>query len=318
VIELPQWIEENPIKKSDSFLLMGTRCYGFTNILLSVIRELAPSHLVVCFDRDKPTFRHAEYKGYKAHRPEMPADLASQQKRVEEVVSILNIPIFALEGYEADDVIGTLARQAIKKLKTQNSKLKTSTQNVKLGQNKHGDIEVVIVTGDRDALQLVDGKCVMVYTPGRGKQAATLWDVDVVMERYGLTPQQLTDFKALAGDASDEIPGVKGIGPKTATTLIQSYGDLEEIYHHLLQIKTRFGEALHKKLIDGKKSAYLSKKLATLVTEVPIKLFMEKCVVVDYDKQRAVAKFRELEFTSLIPKLPNDSFEQMVQEEMFE
>ena len=280
--------------------------YGFTNILLSVIRELSPSHLVVCFDRDKPTFRHVEYKGYKAHRPEMPADLASQQERVWEIVSILNIPIFSLEGYEADDVIATLVKQAAH----------GKGQRVK-GRGKEKDIEVVIVTGDRDALQLVEGKRVVVYTPGRGKQAATLWDVDVVMERYGLTPQQLTDFKALAGDSSDEIPGVKGIGPKTATTLIQTYGDLGRVYHHLKEIKTKFGEAVFQKLADGKESAHLSMKLATIATDAPIVLDLGKCVVSDYDKEKAVEKFRALEFTTLIPRLPDDSFEQMVQEEMF-
>ncbi len=305
--------------------------YGFTNILLSVVRELEPTHLAVCFDRAKPTFRHKEYKGYKAHRPEMPADLAGQQERVEEVVSVLNIPIFALEGYEADDVIATLAKQAIQKLKTPAIRNTTSRrlpirpfresvtsvgrQNSKLKRNKD-DIEVVIVTGDRDALQLVDGKRVMVYAPGRGKQAAGLWDVDAVKERYGLKPEQLDDLKALAGDASDEIPGVRGIGPKTATALVQAYSDLDGVYNRLKEVKTRFGEAVFQKLASGKQSAYLSHKLAELMVDVPIKLELPKCEVSDYDKKCAVSKFRELEFSSLIAKLPDDSFEQMVQEEL--
>ena len=287
--------------------------YGFTNILLSVIRELKPSHLAVCFDRAKPTFRHKEYIGYKAHRPEMPADLASQQARVEEVVSVLNIPIFALEGYEADDIIGTLALQA-KSLKVKSQKSLRAGPEAKV---KSEDMGVVIVTGDRDALQLVDGKRVMVYTPGRGKQAAAIWDFNAVKERYGLKPEQLDDFKALAGDASDEIPGVRGIGPKTATLLLQTYGDLDSVYRHLREVKDRFGAVTYAKLAEGKADANLSKKLATLVSTVPIKLSLKKCVVSDYNKKKAVKKLQELEFTSLIQRLPDDSFEQMVQEEMF-
>ena len=273
--------------------------YGFTNILLTVIQELKPTHIAVSFDRAAPTFRHKEYKGYKAHRPDAPEELVNQQDRVEEVVSILNIPIFAEEGYEADDVIGTLVKQA-RKFDTGNSKF-----------------EIIIVTSDRDALQLVDDQQVFVYTPGRGKQKAQLWDAEAVVEKYGLQPAQFISLKALAGDQSDEIPGVRGIGPKTATLLLQAYGDLEGVYAHSEDVKKRFGEAVARRLSEGKESADLSRRLATIVTDVPITLSLKACAVNDYDKVKVVEKFKELEFHSLILKLPNDSFEQMVQEEIF-
>ncbi|OGY21123.1 MAG: hypothetical protein A3A65_03480 [Candidatus Chisholmbacteria bacterium RIFCSPLOWO2_01_FULL_49_14] len=280
--------------------------YGFTNILLTVIQELNPTHIAVSFDRAAPTFRHKEYKGYKAHRPEAPEELVNQQDRVEEVVSILNIPIFAEEGYEADDVIGTLVKQACKFEIPSN-----------LAGRRNSKFEIIIVTSDRDALQLVDDRRVFVYTPGRGKQKAQLWDAEAVVEKYGLQPAQFISLKALAGDQSDEIPGVRGIGPKTATLLLQAYGDLEGVYAHSEDVKKRFGEAVARRLSEGKESADLSRRLATIVTDVPITLSLKACAVNDYDKAKVVEKFKELEFHSLIPKLPNDSFEQMVQEEIF-
>ena len=174
--------------------------YGFASILLNVIGELKPEYIVVTFDRDKPTFRHTEYVTYKAQREPMPTELKDQQERVEEVVKVLNIPIFAVEGYEADDVIGTLARQANE-----------------LDQ-------VVIVTGDKDALQLVDHERVVVHMPGRGRIPAKVYDEKLVEKEYGLTPEQIPDYKGLSGDASDNIAGVKGIGPKTAIQLLQAFG----------------------------------------------------------------------------------------------
>jgi DNA polymerase-1 len=287
--------------------------YGFTNILLTVIRDLGPTHIAVSFDREEPTFRHEEYEGYKAHRPEAPVELTDQQDRVEEIVSVLNIPIFAVEGFEADDVIGTLAFQA------KSQKVKSPKSKVPPGRarGKSDGIEVVIVTGDQDMFQVVDSKRVLVYTPARGKQKAQLWDAGTVTKKYGLKPSQLVDLKAMAGDASDAIPGVKGIGPKTATKLLLKYETLERIYKHLDSIKNEFGSAAYQKLVDGKESAFLSKKLGAIVLDVPIKLSLRACVVHDYDKTEAVERFKELEFTSLIKKLPNDGFEQMVQDTLF-
>lgn len=280
--------------------------YGFVNILLTVIGDFEPSHIAVSFDREKPTFRHEQYEGYKAHRPEAPVELINQQDRVEEIVSVLNIPIFAVEGYEADDVIGTLVEKVRKKSK----RLKGEEE-----------LEVVIVTGDQDMFQLVDEPAegsgqVCVYTPARGKRKARVWDAETVTEKYGLKITQLVDLKALSGDPSDAIPGVRGIGPKTATALLKEYGDLKRIYKDLDAIKRKFGDSVFRKLVDGKELAWLSKKLATIVLDVPIRLSLKACLVHDYDKAKAIEKFQELEFASLISKLPKDSFEQMVQEEM--
>ena len=265
--------------------------YGFTNILLNTMAELKPTHIAVTFDRAKPTFRHAAYTQYKATRPEMPSELAGQQERVEEVVKTLNIPIFAVEGYEADDVIGTLAKQA----------------------SEAG--EVVIVTGDHDALQLVEDTRVKVYMPGRGKIPARMYDEVEVEEKYGsLKPEQIPDFKGLVGDASDNIPGVRGIGPKMAVKLLAEFGSVEEVYKNLDKVKDKLGNRVAQQLIDDQEQARLSKELATIDRQVPIRLNVAACQVHEYDKDMVIKLFEELEFRSLIKKLPNDSFEQMVQE----
>ena len=264
--------------------------YGFASILLNVIGELKPEYIVVTFDRDKPTFRHTEYVTYKAQREPMPTELKDQQERVEEVVRVLNLRSFAVEGYEADDVIGTLARQA------------------------NEVDQVVIVTGDKDALQLVDHERVVVHMPGRGRIPAKVYDEKLVEKEYGLTPEQIPDYKGLSGDASDNIAGVKGIGPKTAIQLLQAFGTVEGIYKHLGEVSN---PRVMKLLAEGQESAVISKKMATIVVDVPIELDLPKCAVADYDKEKVVELFEELEFRSLIKKLPNDSFEQMVQEALF-
>ena len=162
--------------------------YGFTNILLTVIQELNPTHIAVSFDRAAPTFRHKEYKGYKAHRPEAPEELVNQQDRVEEVVSILNIPIFAEEGYEADDVIGTLVKQACKFEIPSN-----------LAGRRNSKFEIIIVTSDRDALQLVDDRRGFVYNPGRGEQKAQLWEAEGGGEEHGLQAAAVILLQGIAG-----------------------------------------------------------------------------------------------------------------------
>lgn len=273
--------------------------YGFSNILLNTIAELKPTHIAVAFDRAKPTFRHMAYTQYKATRPEMPSDLAGQQERVEEVVKALNIPVFAVEGYEADDVIGTLSRQAT--------------------SNKKQDTRVIIVTGDHDALQLVEDPStgsgrVRVYMPGRGKIPARMYDEAGVEEKYGsLKPEQIPDYKGLVGDSSDNIPGVKGVGPKMAVKLLAEFGSVEEIYKNLDKVKDKFGHRVAQQLIETPEQARLSKELATIDRQVPIRLDVAACQVHEYDKDMVIKLFEELGFRSLMKKLPNDSFEQMVQ-----
>lgn len=276
--------------------------YGFTSILLSVINELTPSHAAISFDLAEPTFRHQEYKGYKAHRPEAPEGMINQQDRVREVIEVLNIPIYVMPGFEADDVIGTLAMMV--------------SEQLYKGEKKE-ELEVMIVTGDRDALQLVQDNKVSVYMPGRGKNPAKIWSSEDVVKTYGLMPKQLIDYKALAGDSSDEIPGVKGIGPKTATQLLQKYRDLDGVYAHLEELAEVFSPRIAEKIGLSKESAYMSRKLGEISTNVPLKFKMSDCEVQDYDKKSAIEKFKELEFASLIRKLPNDKYENMVQEELF-
>jgi len=260
--------------------------YGFASILLSVVRELAPTHIAVAFDLDKPTFRHIDYAGYKAQRPEVDVELTNQLDRVREVVEVLSMPIFQVEGFEADDVIGTLARQAA------------------------DGGEVIIVTGDQDAMQLVDDS-VRVWLPKRGKQEAKLYGVEEVKQKFELTPEQIVDLKALAGDASDNIPGVRGIGPKTATTLLNKFLTVERLYDAIRSKNLpAVSAAVIKKLADGYEEAVRSKKLAAIVTDVPIKLSWDKCRIHEYDKAKAVKLFNKFGFKSLVNKLPNDEKEE--------
>ena len=254
--------------------------YGFTSILLTIIKDLHPEYLAVTFDLDKPTFRHQEFVGYKAQRPEVDIQLTDQLGRVREVVRSMNLPIFEVEGFEADDVIGTLARQAETKDK----------------------LETVIVTGDKDALQLVEDEKVLVYVPARGKIPAKIYDEAAVEEKMGVEPEQVTDLKALMGDSSDNIKGVAGIGPKTAAEMIKKFGAIEEIYKNLDQLSP----AIAKKMTDGYEEAVRSKHLVTIVCDVPITLNLEACKISDYDQKGAIALFEELGFKSLIKKLPTE------------
>jgi len=255
--------------------------YGFTSILLTIIKDLHPEYLAVTFDLDKPTFRHQEFVGYKAQRPEADVQLTDQLGRVREVVRSMNLPIFEVEGFEADDVIGTLAGQA---------------------SSASPGVETIIVTGDKDALQLVNDGKVLVYVPARGKIPAKIYDEAAVEEKMGVEPEQVTDLKALMGDSSDNIKGVAGIGPKTAAEMIKKFGAIEEVYKHLDQLSP----AIAKKMTDGYEEAVRSKHLVTIVCDVPITLDLEACKISDYDQKGAIALFEELGFKSLIKKLPTE------------
>ncbi|PIZ46742.1 hypothetical protein COY29_06135 [Candidatus Woesebacteria bacterium CG_4_10_14_0_2_um_filter_39_14] len=248
--------------------------YGFSRMLLTVLEDLKPQYLVVAFDLPQPTFRHQEYVGYQIQRPEMDKELFGQIERVYQIVKALNIPIFTAPGFEADDVIGTLAKQA-------------------------KNLEVMIVTGDRDIMQLVNKK-VKVYSPRKGFAEPEIFDEKKVKEFLGITPQQVIDYKALTGDPSDNYPGVSGIGPKTAVKLLSRFKSLKQIYKNLAKIEP----VLREKLSQGKGAARLSQKLATIVTKVPLKLKLKACLLHDYDQQKAIKLFEELEFRSLISKLP--------------
>jgi len=249
--------------------------YGFTSMLLNVLRDERPTHIAVAFDKGR-TFRHDAYPEYKAHRAKMPEEMHSQMERVRQVVEALDIPIYELEGYEADDLLGTLARQA----------------------GEQG-VDTLIVTGDMDILQLVDEHTKVLTSRWRFSDTV-VYDLKGVQERYKLLPSQLVDFKALVGDKSDNIPGVAGVGEKTAVELLQQYGSLEAIYEHLDSVPPRY----RAKLLEGKESAFLSRRLATIVRDAPVRLDLDACRVRPVERQKVLPLFRELEFRSLIERLP--------------
>lgn len=253
--------------------------YGFSVILLNVIKELNPDCIAVAMDLPDKTFRHEEYDQYKANRPEAPDDLVQQFNIVREVVEAFNIPIYEKPGYEADDVIGSMAKKL----------------------TKDSETEIFIVTGDLDELQLVD-KNTRVYTMKRGFTDTMIYDEKMVHDRYGLTPNEFIDFKALKGDASDNIPGVAGIGEKTAINLIQTHGSLDGLYKNLDKVKP----AVAKKLEENKETAYLSQKLSKIITDLPLDVSFEACATHKFDRNKVFELFRRLEFKSLLSKLPSD------------
>jgi DNA polymerase-1 len=253
--------------------------YGFALMLLKVINELKPTHCAIAFDMKAPTFRHKLFDQYKAHRPPTPEELINQFGRVRELVSAFHIPIFELEGYEADDVLGALSRQASEK-----------------------DVDTVIVTGDADTMQLVSPKVKVLYPkPGRSFSDTMLYDEAAVIQKYSLKPEQIADFKALKGDPSDNIPGVRGIGDKTAVKLLQQFGSIEQIYEHIDEVTP---QKLQTILRENEAIARQSKELATIVTKMPVTLNLDDCQASQYDRQQVTEFFRELEFFSLLSKLP--------------
>jgi len=246
--------------------------YGFTRTLIDLmLSDESPQYLAVSFDTGA-TFRDQLFEAYKGTRERMPDELRVQIDRIKEVVQTLNIPILELEGYEADDVLGTIARQA-----------------------KPLGVPVHIITGDRDLLQLVDDNTRVELPPRRGTQRPEIYDEAAVIGHFGVRPDQVVDWKALVGDTSDNIPGVRGIGAKTATKLLREYGTLDGVYAHIESIKG----AMRKKLEAGREDAYLSQKLARIVTNAPITLEIESCVAHDFDAKAVFNIFRELEFRSL-------------------
>ncbi|MFA6028128.1 MAG: DNA polymerase I [Patescibacteria group bacterium] len=256
---------------------MTNAVYGFVTILFKVLKELKPKYAVVTFDVAKKTFRHEQYKEYKATRKKQPDELYEQIPIVKEIVQAFNIPIFEKEGFEADDVIGTLTKKL------------------------DGNLEKFIVTGDMDTLQLVD-EHTKVFTLKKGVKDTIVYDANGVKERFsGLTPAQMIDYKAIRGDASDNIPGVKGIGEKGAIELLKKYGTLENIYNNLEKIKG----AIHDKLKDHKEEAYLSKKLATIVRDLPLSVTLADCVLADYERKTVIDVLQKYEFKSLLTQFQN-------------
>jgi len=261
--------------------------FGFASILIKTIGEFKPDYIAAAFDLPEPTFRHKEYKEYKAKRPKAPPDLYIQIPRVREVLKAFKIPIYEKIGYEADDIIGTISKKLSGK-----------------------DIEVLILTGDTDTLQLVGGPParagnIKVYTPKRGLSDPIIYDEKRVEERFGgLKPGQMNDFKGLRGDPSDNISGVKGIGEKTAISLLNRYKTIEKLYKAIEKGGiTGISDSVMEKLKAGKKSAFFSKKLATLYQDVPINFSLRENEFGKFNKDKLFEVFKDLGFMSLIERL---------------
>lgn len=252
--------------------------YGFLNILERMEKEEQPEAIAVAFDLHGPTFRHLKYEGYKANRHGMPEELAQQMPIMKDVLRAMNIPIYECQGWEADDVIGTAARIC-------------SQQGW----------ECVIVTGDRDSLQLIDENVhVKLVISKPGQTTATLYTEEVFREEYGFEPKKLIDLKALMGDSSDNIPGVGGVGPKTAKDLLAKFGSLDGVYAHLDDPSIR--PKLREKLDKDREQAYLSYDLATIRPEAPVEFAPRDAIVQPYNRPELYKLFQKLEFVRLIDK----------------
>lgn len=258
--------------------------YGFFSMLLTLVIDQKPDYLIVCFDRPKPTFRQQLYAGYHEHRPTISDDFVSQIKTVHEIVERMYIPIFELDGYEADDLIGTISHHMVEHNKT-----------IIKPKEK---ILTLIVSGDRDLLQLVNGH-VWVLSPLVGLKTLTVYDPLKVEEKFGVKPSQFIDYKALIGDASDGYPGVSGIGPKTAASLIRQFNTFENLYMHLGEVKP----AISEKLAMDAEQAALAKKLATIITDAPVHPDIEKADVSHIQMENAQESFKILGFVSLSKRL---------------
>ena len=252
--------------------------YGFLNILEKLEREEQPDAVCVSFDLHGPTFRHLKYDGYKATRHGMPEELRMQMPVMKDILRAMNIPIYECQGWEADDVIGTVGRIC-----------------------SNNGWECVIATGDRDSLQLIDKNVhVKLVISKPGQTTATLYTEEKFREEYGFEPKKMIDLKALMGDSSDNIPGVAGVGPKTATELLLKFGSLDGVYENLDDPSIR--PKLREKLASGKENAYLSYDLATIRPEAPIDFEPKDAIVQPYNKPELYALFQRLEFVKLIDK----------------
>ena len=254
--------------------------YGFLNIMLKAVEERNPDYICVAFDLRAPTFRHKEYDLYKAQRKKMPDELAVQLPLLQEVLSAMNIPCLTAEGFEADDIIGTVSKQCGKE-----------------------SVACEILTGDKDDLQLIDDcTSVLLTTTKMGNTETELYTADTVMERFGLTPAQIIDLKGLMGDSSDNIPGVRGVGEKTALSLLQRFGSVEALYDEL-GAATDIKGSLREKLTQGRDDAFLSKRLATIVRDVPTDFSFEAARRTTAYKENLYSLLQELELFKLIERL---------------
>ncbi len=261
--------------------------YGFLLVFLKIIKEFQPDFIAAAFDFPAPTFRHKKYKDYKAKRPPAPDELYLQIPKVKEVLKAFGVSIFEKEGFEADDIIGTIATLAPRK-------------------QVLPKIETIILSGDLDALQLINPQT-KVYALRKGVKDVVLYDEKRVQEKFqGLIPQQILDFKALKGDPSDNIPGITGIGEKTAIQLLLKFGTLENLYEEIegsSQNAKDLRPKLRETILEYKEQAFFSKTLAQIEKNTPIEFNLEKCRFGEYDKNKVIELLENFEFYSLIKRL---------------
>lgn len=250
--------------------------YGFMRMLIDVYIKIKPDYIGIAWDRKAPTFRHEKYQEYKATRTAPPEDLYPQLPRLKEIIKAFHIPQVEKDGFEADDILGTLAQKA----------------------EQQDNLQISILTGDRDALQLVSNKTDLIV-PLKGISEIEIYTPAKVKEKYGVTPEQIVDYKALVGDTSDNIPGVQGIGPKNASEMLQKYHTLDGIYENVEELPGKQKD----KIVTGKESAYLSQELSAIITTVPVEFNLEDFSIHHIDFTQVQLHFDELEFRSLGKKL---------------
>ncbi|MDD2274273.1 MAG: 5'-3' exonuclease H3TH domain-containing protein [Candidatus Pacebacteria bacterium] len=268
-----------PLKSKDGQVVNAV--YGFLLVLFKLLKEIEPKYFVACFDVPKPTFRKKMFEEYKAQRKKAPDELYIQIPIVKEVLKTFNVPVFEKEGYEGDDLIGTLSFNVKDKLN-------------------------IIVSGDKDNLQLINNNT-RVYYLNQGVKSAIMYDEVMVKEKYGgLIPNQLIDYKGLRGDASDNIPGVKGIGEKTGLVLIRDFGSIDNLYDKIGKGEDNLPKKLKEKLIDQKKEAYLSRELSEIRKDVPIEINLKDCEWGGYDNKEVLEMLKQLNFNSLIKNIDPD------------
>ena len=255
--------------------------FNFVNMFFKAWQDVQPDYWVIAFDAPGKVFRDDLYADYKAGRPETPGELAVQFRRVRQVVEALGMPMVEVPGYEADDVIGTISREAADQ-----------------------GIDTMVLTGDTDLAQLVSPHVRLRYQSFRGRSETAIYDVAKVRDRYGLEPSHLIDYKALVGDTSDNIPGIPGVGEKTAAFLLQKYGDIPNIYAHLDEVEVPRMKNIRELLTTYRDQVEMSRKLVTIDVAVPLELDFESARTEHYDRDRVIEVFRELEFLSLIQRLP--------------
>lgn len=249
--------------------------YGFTTMLFKIIDIYKPTHISVAFDRKAPTFRHLEFEEYKAGRKKMPDDLRVQFEPLKDLLDKFNINRLEIDGYEADDIIGTVSKVA-----------------------EEDGFKVFIVTGDKDAIQLASNNTTTLITK-KGVADVEEYNYESVVEKYEMTPTQFIDLKGLMGDKSDNIPGVPGIGEKTGIKLIKEFSSIEGIIDNIDNLKG----SIKKKIEENKELAIMSKKIATIIRDVPIEFKLEDLKYGEYDKDAVIEEFRNLGFTSLMSRL---------------